>query len=288
MKRKALLAAGSACLAVGIGLGAGGTYLIERKNIKFAKDNSELMEVQQILADHKKDPPNGDPVGLAAAKAYMSQFDQFTSYIERDAPAEGESKEAVEDAKTFGDGILYAKINGFIGGTVQSYAQKIKPGIPDAKGLIIDLRDNGGGEISAAMDISNDFLSKGVVHCIIDNEDDYDDKMTDFGREFTLPVVILVNGGTASASEIMTALFMQNYGEVTVVGTQTYGKGIFQDVQRLSNGDYIRYTNGYYTVGDWECYNEIGITPDVVVEMDASLIGTPDDVQLQKAIDILG
>ena len=68
----------------------------------------------------------------------------------------------------------------------------------------------------------------------------------------------------------------------------TFGKGIYQYDETLSNGGVLHYTAGYYTVGDWECYQGTGIAPDIEVPMDSSLIGTDDDVQLKKCLDLLG
>ena len=108
----------SACLVAGVAAGMGGMYGIQRKNIKFAKENSLLMEVQSILKDSgKNDPVGGDPE-KAAAKGYMSQFDKFTRYVDKD-----DSKESSEDlpydveAKLINGNVLYIDLNGFVSGT---------------------------------------------------------------------------------------------------------------------------------------------------------------------------
>ena len=175
-----------------------------------------------------------------------------------------------------------------IGALTSSVQEKIEPLLPKAKSMIIDLLNNKGGVTTAENEISNMFLDSGIVNCYYYNGEEFSYKMRDTDDKIKLPTVILVNGNTASSSEIMTALFMQNHGDTTVVGTQTFGKGVFQDIRKLSNGDEIMIANGYYTVGDWECYNEVGITPDIVLEMDESLIGTFSDTQLKKALEILG
>ncbi len=289
MNRNGVIITGIVCAAAGIAVGMGTMYGIQKKKIDFAKENSVLMEVQQILDENGKKLPEGVDPKKASAKGYMSLFDMYTAYVDNDEEAEdSENKKIDVEAEMINGNVLLAKINGFASVTSISFSEKVEPLIPDASGLIIDLRNNGGGEIGEENLISDLFLKTGVVHCFIDNEDDYDFVMGDSGNEYSLPIVILVNGKTASASEMMTALFMQNYENVTVVGTQTFGKGVFQDIQPLSNGDEIKYTNGYYTVGDWECYNEIGITPDIVLEMDESLIGTFGDTQLKKALELLG
>lgn len=153
--------------------------------------------------------------------------------------------------------------------------------------IVIDLRGNGGGDAGTALGMADNFISEGVVTLhsytgrVTENTANADE------NDITgVPTVVLVNERTASAAEILTAL-MKQYYDATLVGTNTFGKGIYQLDGNLSNGGHIRYTAGYYTVGDWECYQGVGIAPDVEVEMDSSLIGTDEDVQLQKALEIL-
>ena len=98
---------------------------------------------------------------------------------------------------------------------------------------------------------------------------------------------MLVNENTASAAEIMTALLKNNKQGCRLVGVNTYGKGIFQQEAELKSGGTVHYTAGKFYVDDRENWNGVGITPDVVVEMDSKLIGTDEDIQLKKAIELL-
>lgn len=289
MKNVKVIVTGAVCAALGIGAGMGGMYLFQKKNIEFAKDYSLLKEVQDVLEENEKSyPDDADPVE-AVVNGYLSQYDKFTKYLSPDFDEdEGGNVESDVEASLMNGNVLYVKINGFVWGTNLSFGSKTDELMPKARAVIIDLRGNLGGDITEAQNISDRFLKTGVIHCFIDNADDYDFEMGDSGNEIDLPVVILVNGETASASEMMTALFMQNYDNVTVIGTTTYGKGVFQDEKELSNGGILRFTNGYYTVGDWECYQDVGIEPDITLEMDESLIGTLSDTQLKKALEILG
>ncbi|MBQ9808429.1 MAG: hypothetical protein IJM55_06130 [Ruminococcus sp.] len=289
MKNVKVVVTGAVCAALGIGAGMGGMYFFQKKNIEFAKDYSLLKEVQDVLDENEKQLPEGSDPAEAVVNGYLSQYDKFTKYLSPDSDEdEGGNVESDVEASLMNGNVLYVKINGFVWGTNLSFGSKTDDLMPKARAVIIDLRGNLGGDISEAQGISNRFLKTGVTHCFIDNADDYDFEMGDSGNEIELPVVILVNGETASASEMMTALFMQNYDNVTVIGTTTYGKGIFQDEKELSNGGVLRFTNGYYTVGDWECYQDVGIEPDITLEMDESLIGTLSDTQLKKALEILG
>ncbi len=138
------------------------------------------------------------------------------------------------------------------------------------KGLIIDLRNNTGGIVDASILISNYFLEDGATIVSTKFKDgsgkqNFTTIATDDTRKYmNLPLVILVNEGTASASEIMTAALQEN-DRATVIGSQTFGKGIMQDVVPW-NGGYIKYTSAHYLTPDGNDIHEVGITPDIVVE----------------------
>jgi carboxyl-terminal processing protease len=106
------------------------------------------------------------------------------------------------------------------------------------------------------------------------------------GVEYDMPVVVLVSGNTYSSAEKLTALF-QSTKRGTIVGTQTGGKGVYQDQIPLGDGTAVTLVQGYYYVNDVPNFHEIGITPDIVIDMDEALIGTDKDIQLKKAIELL-
>ena len=152
-------------------------------------------------------------------------------------------------------------------------------------GVIVDIRDNGGGNEEDGVKAADCFASSGdaVLHYYNGNETVYnttDEVVTD------KPVVVLANQRTASSAEQFLAFLMQ-YSDAVSVGEQTFGKGVFQDEVFLRK-NIIRYTAGTFTVGDWPCWQGVGIAPDIEVKMDPDLIGTDDDIQLQKALEILG
>lgn len=163
---------------------------------------------------------------------------------------------------------------------------RIEEFIGKADSVILDLRDNPGGETNSAVYTAGRFVGEGYVkeHYYTGKEETISVEPAE--KRISLPAVVLVNENTASAAEILTALLKQ-YGDVTVVGEKTFGKGIFQEEESLGNGT-IHYTAGYYTVGEWECYQGVGIEPDVTVEMNSALIGAEDDVQLEKALELIG
>lgn len=151
--------------------------------------------------------------------------------------------------------------------------------------VILDLRDNGGGDTNYALGYAANFVAEGYVKIHSFNGEEETMSVQD-GKRIGEPVVVLVNEETASAAEIITSLLKQ-YGGATIVGTNTFGKGSFQRNADMGNGT-LHYTDGYFTVGRWDCWHGVGIAPDVEVEMDSSLIGTPEDVQLEKALEIVG
>lgn len=150
--------------------------------------------------------------------------------------------------------------------------------------LILDLRNNGGGYTQIALEISDLFISEGKVVTHAKNGEKSTLSVSE-NVTYDVPVVILVNEKTASASELIAALLKQ-YGNATIVGTQTFGKAIYQ-LESFFKGGTLTYTDGYVTVGDWECYHGIGIEPDVEIPMDSALIGTENDIQLEKALELV-
>lgn len=155
----------------------------------------------------------------------------------------------------------------------------------DYNSLIVDLRNNPGGEISVAVQVADHFIDHAEVKLNHYNGSS-SNYTTEDGIDIDVPIVLIVNDMTASAAEIFTALLKQN-ADVTIVGVNTYGKGVFQNRGMINGGD-ISYTAGTFTVGDWPCWQGVGIAPDIEVKMDPDLIGTDDDIQLQKALEILG
>lgn len=154
-----------------------------------------------------------------------------------------------------------------------------------AKGYILDLRFNGGGLLDAAVDISSYFVPHGTLVTEIDRAGDRNSKeATGAFISGLRPVVILVNGFTASASEI-TAGAMQDYKVATLIGTQTYGKGVVQGIYTMPNGGALKITTERYLTPSGRDIQHKGIAPDHVVTQanDFRLVDTPADKQLQAA-----
>lgn len=160
-----------------------------------------------------------------------------------------------------------------------------------AKSLIIDLRNNGGGVVTASTDIADYLLPDGKTIVSFKGKGVDDSvKITEDGHQVDVPIILLVNGESASASEVLTGALKDN-GWATVVGTKTFGKGIAQGIFDLPDGSALKLTTAYYYVPSGECIHEVGIEPDLLVELDEGLesmieIPRDQDNQLKAAMDV--
>ena len=157
-----------------------------------------------------------------------------------------------------------------------------------ARGYILDLRNNGGGLLDAAVQISSLFIPDGTIVATIDRNNARDTKEATHDTIGATPLVILVNKYTASASEI-TAGAVQDYKVGTLIGTKTFGKGIVQSIYNMSDGGALKITTARYVTPLGRDIHHRGIQPDIVVDqsVDQSLIDTPKDVQLAAALAYL-
>ncbi len=157
-----------------------------------------------------------------------------------------------------------------------------------AKGYILDLRDNGGGLLEAAVEISSLFIPHGTIVSTIDRWGGRETKTADDDAIGAAPLVVLVNKYTASASEI-TAGAIQDYKVGTLLGTKTYGKGVVQSIYNLSDGGALKITTARYVTPLGRDIHHKGIQPDVFVDqsVDAPIIDTPKDTQLAAAKNFL-
>ena len=156
-----------------------------------------------------------------------------------------------------------------------------------ARGFVLDLRNNPGGLLSASVDVSSLFITDGVIVTVEDRTGQAEKHRASGETVTDAPLVVLVNGNSASASEIVAGA-LQDYGRATLVGEQTFGKGSVQQIEELSFGGAVKLTIAHYLTPDGRAIDKIGLTPDVVVEMEHGLINDREtDVQLQKALEIL-
>ena len=149
---------------------------------------------------------------------------------------------------------------------------------------IIDLRDNGGGLLSSAIDVASQFLDGGVV--MYDSKSDGQETVHQVrpnGIARRDPLVILVNGNTASASEIVAGA-IQDVRRGKLIGTQTFGKASVQLLFELGDGSSLHVTNAHWLTPNRRDINGVGLTPDVVIELTQEAIDAGQDPQLQAAI----
>ncbi|GAC1538645.1 MAG: hypothetical protein NVS2B17_12840 [Candidatus Velthaea sp.] len=157
-----------------------------------------------------------------------------------------------------------------------------------AVGYILDLRNNGGGLLDAAVDISSLFIPSGTIVSTIDRAGNKESKSANGRSIGTVPLVILVNKYTASASEI-TAGAVQDYHAGTLVGTKTFGKGVVQSLYNLPDKGALKITTARYVTPLGRDIHHKGIVPDVTVDqrVDIPLIDGPHDKQLAAAKSII-
>lgn len=154
-----------------------------------------------------------------------------------------------------------------------------------AEGFILDLRNNPGGLLSASVEVSSLFVADGVIVRVEDRTGTIEEHRARGGVVTDAPVVVLVNGNSASASEIVGGA-LQDYGRATLVGEQTFGKGSVQQIEELSFGGAIKLTVAHYLTPKGRVIDKVGLTPDIIVEMEPELqMERETDAQLQRAIE---
>ncbi len=187
------------------------------------------------------------------------------------------------------DGVGYVRITTFSNTTYEQMKKAIDElEASGIKSLIIDVRDNGGGYLDTAVNIAEMFLEKGKNIYGLETKDGtvtyYEDE-TKASKNYK--VEVLINGGSASASEILAATLKESYG-ATLIGTKSYGKGTVQEKQNLSSGGMIKYTTAYWLTPNGNKIDGVGINPDIeVTGTYADGMPYEDDVQLNEAINRL-
>lgn len=154
-----------------------------------------------------------------------------------------------------------------------------------AKGFVIDLRENPGGLLSSAVGVSSLFVDSGVIVRIDERGKPETKEMALGNVATTKPLVILIDGNSASASEIVAGA-LQDYGRATIVGEKSYGKGSVQVIRQLSNGGAVKLTNAHYLTPKGRTIDGVGVVPDIIVVMDPKLQAKREtDIQLARALE---
>lgn len=180
------------------------------------------------------------------------------------------------------DNIGYISVSQFENVT----AKQFKAAIEDlksegAKGIIIDIRNNPGGLLTTVISMLKDILPNGLIVYTEDKDGNRKEYSDNDNEELDMPLAVLVNGNSASASEIFAGA-IQDYGKGVIVGTQTFGKGIVQTVKPLTDGSAIKFTIAKYFTPKGQDIHGKGVTPDVVVEYDKD---ADEDTQLNAALE---
>lgn len=190
--------------------------------------------------------------------------------------------------------IGYVMVYDFLGNALEGFTQAIESfKAANVSGMIIDLRNNGGGLVDVCVDMADLILPEGVVVSMRDKYE-YTEEYKIDGEYYDVPMVVLINEYSASASEILAGA-IRDYEAGTLVGTKSFGKGVVQSVLEFPDGSGVKLTTASYFTPSGECIHDVGIEPDVAVELDedaVTLYGLnnlphEEDAQLQKAIEVL-
>ena len=190
--------------------------------------------------------------------------------------------------------IGYVMIYDFLGDACKNFAQALETfKAANVAGMIIDLRNNGGGLLDASVEMADMILPEGLVVSLKDKYD-YTEEFTIDKEYYDVPMVVLINEYSASASEILAGA-IRDYNAATLVGVKSFGKGVVQSALEFPDGSGVKLTTARYYTPSGECIHEVGIEPHVVVELDEDVVTMyglnnlphEEDAQLLKAIEVM-
>lgn len=239
------------------------------------------MELDDIIALVRGD--KGTKVAFLIQRKTPAGIRDLTITVTRDSvPRQSVKSEMLED-KTG-----YILITEFDTVTVDQFTEAVATLTEQGmEALILDMRGNPGGNFAACIDVARHILPKGIITYTLDRNGERVDYDSSGAYEIKVPMVVLVNGGTASAAEIVSGA-IKDHKKGTLVGTVTYGKGIVQRYIGMSDGSSIKLTTSKYYTPNGNYIHEVGIEPDVIVEPDRELFEkTGRDNQLEKAMETL-
>lgn len=225
----------------------------------------------------------GTTVHLTIYREGENDFLEFD--IERGKLIETTTVESgmLEDTNQIG----YLRIREFDTVTVDQYAEAMAElKANEMKGLILDLRSNPGGDLAAVVEIAGRILPNGLIVYTEDKDGNKEEYTRNDKSELEVPLVVLVNEYSASASEILAGA-IQDYNKGTLIGTTTYGKGIVQRIHRLDDGTALKLTVSAYFTPSGRNIHGVGIEPDIELEYDYDAAEEGVDNQVEKAIEVL-
>lgn len=235
-------------------------------------------DLNQVVNDIKGD--RGTKVNLTVIRGSDDQ--QITVNVTRDVV----EKQTV-DSRMLEDGIGYLAVSEFDSVTYSQYKEALDDLENQGAGsLVIDLRNNPGGNLDIVCEMLDLILPKGVIVYTEDKNGERKEYTSDSNQQVKMPIAVLMNGQSASASEIFAAA-VQDYDRGEIVGTQSYGKGVVQKLYDLMDGSCVKLTSAEYFTPKGRRINGKGVTPDVEVEYEYDPNHPEADHQLEKAIETL-
>ncbi len=192
----------------------------------------------------------------------------------------------IPDKINMPDDFCYIRLSSFISRNAASEFGTILNNSKNKKGFIIDLRSNPGGLLTNAIYISDMFLDGGTIVSTVDRDGYKETQRASSGVYTKKPVVVLINKGSASASEIFSGAMKDNHRAV-IIGEQSFGKGLVQEINKLPYEAGINITIQKYLTPNGTDINKKGISPDIEVKLTEEDIKNKNDVQLKKAIEVL-
>jgi carboxyl-terminal processing protease len=186
------------------------------------------------------------------------------------------------------NGLFLIKISNFSDDTYSAFNTAVAEILRiDPKGIIIDLRNNPGGYLDTAIELASEWVEEGVIVRERFSEEEVNDYLArGRARLKDYPTTVLVNGGSASASEILAGA-LRDYGQATIVGEKTFGKGSVQTLEEFADGSSLKITVAEWLTPSGDCINEIGIEPNIEVDLTIEDYNNDRDPQLDKAIEIM-
>lgn len=185
------------------------------------------------------------------------------------------------------DGIGYISVSEFDSVTYKQFKNALEDlESQGLEGLVIDLRNNPGGNVDTVTDMLKLILPEGVIMSAKDKNGNTEEISGNGSSEFMKPLAVLVNGNSASASEIFSGA-IQDYEKGTIVGTQTYGKGVMQQIIKLGDGTSLKVTVAEYYLPSGRSINGTGVTPDVEIGYEYDEENPDADNQLAKAVEVV-
>ena len=253
--------------------------------------DDEILEIDGVST-------KGITVDKAADKIRGKEGTKVTLLIKRkDAPIKSYTitranieiksiSQKVVTGLTIPEDFCYIRLSSFISRNAASEFGTILNNNKNKKGFIVDLRSNPGGLLTNAIYISDMFLDGGTIVSTVDRDGYKETQRASSGVYTNKPVVVLINKGSASASEIFSGAMKDNRRAI-IIGEQSFGKGLVQEINKLPYESGINITIQKYLTPNGTDINKKGITPDIEVKLTEEDIKNKNDVQLKKAIEVL-